>query len=129
MITTRPYEPEFKLTEAEKQRVLLEIYSRIGRISPREVTVAQLSAGGGLLDLERHLDEIVDVVHRSTADHIEPYLLQFHEEVCTRCPHQEPSLYCPLRSAAECALFRHPRTVVSAVRDALREIELARGAS
>lgn len=126
MISTRPYKSEFPLTDAEKQYVLLRIYSQLGRLSPEVVSPKQAKTDGGLQNLEQHLDEIIDVVHRSSANHIEPYIAQFFDDVCARCPHQEPCGHCPLRSAASCVLFRFPQTIVAAVQDGLRSVEAAR---
>jgi len=126
MTTTHPYVPEFKLTDAEREKVLLEIYTRLGQLSPDAVSAGQMEARGGLKDLERNLDAVVDIVRRTVPGHIEPYLAQFLEDICNRCPNQGPSAHCPLRFSGTCSLFRYPETIVGATRDALGEIDAAR---
>jgi hypothetical protein len=126
MITTHSDEPEFRLTEQERQSVLFQIYSRLARLSPNAISLEQMTVRGGLKDVERNLDAIVEIVHRSTSEHVEAYLAQFLEDICMHCPNQEPSAHCPLRLNGTCALFRYPQTIVGAVRDALTKIQAAR---
>jgi hypothetical protein len=126
MTATHAYVPEFKLTDEERQQVLLEIYTRLGRLSPDAVSPEQMKARGGLQDLEQNLDAVVDIVRRTVSGHIEPYLAQFLEDIRARCPNQGPTAHCPLRFAGTCALFRYPETIVGATRDALGGIEAAR---
>jgi hypothetical protein len=44
--------------------------------------------------IELHLDSIVDVVHRSRAAAIDPYIERFHSDVCADCA-VHPSKECP----------------------------------
>ena len=44
--------------------------------------------------IEFHLDEIVDVTHRSRGKLMEPYIERFHAEVCSHCANR-PTDQCP----------------------------------
>ena len=69
-----------------------------------------------------HLDELIDIVRRSTAQRIEAYDAQLLDEVCPHCPRQQPNQRCALREAGECALFRYIDAVVVSIGAALKEI-------
>ncbi len=44
--------------------------------------------------IELNLPELVDAVHGVHSQKIDPYLDQFHEQVCTHCPNR-PTNQCP----------------------------------
>jgi nucleotide-binding universal stress UspA family protein len=83
---------------------------------------AASEAPGGLFELYSHVDELVQIVRRSTAGEIEPYLAEILEDVCSNCTHQDASGYCPLRKAGRCALYAHAGAVIEAVARALGEL-------
>jgi universal stress protein A len=68
-----------------------------------------------LEEVEKHMDRLVAMVRRSSADQVEPYLAQIQEEICDRCPKQLPSGYCPLKSFGECAFYRNARPIIAAI--------------
>lgn len=68
-----------------------------------------------LAEVEKHMDTLVDIVRRSSADQLEPYLAQIQDDICSRCPKQLPSGYCALRSLGECAFYRNARPIIEAI--------------
>lgn len=44
--------------------------------------------------IELHLSEMVDVVHSSKSDLIDPYIHRLHDDVCTHCTNR-PTDQCP----------------------------------
>jgi hypothetical protein len=113
--------PGTPLTPAQRRYLLAEIASVLPAGS--EALPAEDQCGGGLAEMETHLDALVDIVRRSTATTAEPYLAQFFDDICAKCPHQQPSTHCPLRSAGKCRLFSHTAAIVAAVAVALVELD------
>src|SRR4051812_9569112 len=98
--------PSPGVSDETRQQVLRAVRRTIDALLPRESHPALVAAGnprsvrsfpGGLRDLDRHVDALIDIVRRSTAGRIEPYLAQILEEICPTCQYQCPSGYCPLR--------------------------------
>jgi hypothetical protein len=79
---------------------------------------------GGANELAGHVDALVEIVRRTTADRVEPYTAQIMDDVCPHCAHQEKSGYCALRAPGpeQCALSRCTMTIVHAIADALRDM-------
>jgi len=108
------------LTPEQRHRILESVYRELFATGPAgegELAVSEESAV-----LETHLDALVDIVRRSTAMAIEPYLVQILDDVCSHCPHQTVSGYCPQRVAGPCLLFRFAEPVVRGIRRALEEM-------
>lgn len=74
-----------------------------------------------LEEVDKHMDRLVAMVRRSSADQVEPYLAQIQEEICDRCSKQLPSGYCSLRSFGECAFYRNARPIIAAIARVLNE--------
>jgi hypothetical protein len=72
--------------------------------------------------IEEHLDALVEIVRRSTATAVEPYLAQIHEDVCSRCTRQEVCGFCAQRVPGPCAVYRFAGPIVRAVGRALAEM-------
>ena len=109
------------LTPAQRRHILAEIASALHANS--DAAQLQVTCSCGLADIEPHLDVLVDIVRRSTAPTVEPYLAQFFDDICNKCPHQEPSTHCPMRSKGKCELFRHTAAIVAAAAVALVEMD------
>jgi len=113
-----------QLSVADKKLVLSEIRGELQRSCPQLLQAVGDNAPGGLAELEANLDKLVAIVRRSDAEHIEPYLAQIHDDICSKCPHQEHSHFCPLRYDDKCVLYVGVGPIVAATRRALREIEI-----
>ena len=79
--------------------------------------------GGPMAEVTRHLDGLVDIVRRTTATRIEPYLAEILDDICTHCEFEQPSQFCARRDEGKCVLFSHTRTIVDAIARALRDTE------
>jgi len=115
------------LTAAERRLLLCEVNEALRLECQDFFEHFKSLPQGGQADLEGHVDELVPIVRRSTATRIEPYLAQFLDDICTKCPHQQPSGHCPLRHEGNCIMFRCAGPIVAATRRALREIDIERG--
>jgi hypothetical protein len=107
------------LTLEQRSRLLASVYRELW-LSCR----AGEATGGTRADAERiefHLDPLVEIVRRSTAERVEPYLFQVFEEICPNCLRQTVSGYCPLRHSGECALFARMDAIVNGIANVLRE--------
>jgi hypothetical protein len=108
------------LTPWQRNRVLALIYrelllSQAGRRVP-EVTAAAADA------MESHLDALVGIVRRSTAQKVEPYLVQILDEICPKCQNQTVSGYCPLRHSGECLVYGQAAVLIKTISRVLGEI-------
>src|SRR5690349_6668399 len=74
-----------------------------------------------LWPVEKHLDALVEIVRRSTAQNIEPYLAQVLNEVCSTCPLSQPSMFCQKRYEGDCILFRNARAIFSTIAAVLQD--------
>jgi hypothetical protein len=114
------------LTVAERRSLLAEVHEALG-LEAREVLQKAEAQPGGLAGLDRHVEELVPIVRRSTATKIEPYLAQIQDDICPHCPQQQPSAFCSMRHEGNCVFYRYAGTIVAAVRRALCEIDIGRG--
>jgi hypothetical protein len=110
---------------AQRQRLLDELH---GTLLQHSTTVSEklvdLPAGNPAF-FDRYLDGLVTIARRSTASQLECYLSQILDNVCTRCPYQQHSGFCPLRHAGVCPLFCYAGPVLGALRRTLDEISHA----
>ena len=118
--------PQTALTPAERRLLMNEVHEALAEQGRDVLQRSSEQANGGLVDLERHIDQLVSIVRRSSATRIEPYLAQILDHICTKCPYQQPSGHCPLRYAGDCLMYRHAGPIVAAVRRGLREIDIER---
>lgn len=114
------------LTAAEHRLLLSEVHEALRQECPDALERSRFVPKGSLADLDQHLEELVPIVRRSSATRIEPYLAQVLDDICAKCPYQQPSAYCPLRHDGDCILYRCAGPIVAAVRRALREIDIGR---
>jgi hypothetical protein len=110
------------LTNLQRRDVFAAVFRALRATSPALFADGELNRPGGLVEIEAHLGALVDIVRRSTARLIEPYLAQIFEDICKKCPHQFDSTYCPLRSIGGCVLSSQTATIVAAIAGALREM-------
>lgn len=115
------------LTAAEHRLLLSEVHEALRQECPHALERSRFVPKGNLSDLDQHLEELVPIVRRTCATRIEPYLAEILDDICTKCPYQQPSGFCPLRHDGDCILYRCAGTIVAAVRRALREIDIGRG--
>lgn len=111
---------EHVLTPDQRNRLLAAVYRDLFVWCPPKD--GELRTPEGAAVIETHLDELVNIVRRSTAASIEPYLAQIFEDVCAKCPHQAVSGYCPQRADGPCVLFRHAGPIVRAIGRSLLEM-------
>lgn len=115
------------LSKSERRFLLEELHQAIRETYPELLEKLECQDQGGLADLDAHLDELVSIVRSTTATRIESYLAQILDQICTKCPHQEPSAFCPLRHEGKCLLYTCAGAAVAGLRRGLREIEIERG--
>jgi len=114
-----------ELTAAERRLLLAEVHEALGQ-EPFEVLQKAEAQPGGLAVLDRHVEELVPIVRRTSATTLEPYLAQILDEICNHCPQQHPCAFCSLRYEGNCVFYRYAGTIVAAIRRALREIDIGR---
>ena len=110
------------LTSARRSQVLAKVREALRAAHPELFEDQRLKKPGGIAGVERHLDGLVEIVRRSTADRIEPYLAQIIDQICSHCPNQRVSGHCPLRLSGRCATYRDARIIVNAIAGALRDM-------
>lgn len=110
------------LTSSQRDRVLELIYQAIAIECPKCFAADVREHAGGVNMVARNLDGLVDIVRRSTAQRIEPFLVQIMWDICSDCPYQFPSGYCALRQARLCVMYVHAPAVVETVTRALLEL-------
>src|SRR5688500_5005684 len=115
---TRPTEQP--LTQDQRNRILAAVYRDLFVWCPPKE--GELRTPGGAAVIETHLDELVNIVRRSTASSIEPYLAQILDDICPNCPHITVSGYCPQRADRPCVLFQHAGPIVRAIGRHLMEL-------
>jgi hypothetical protein len=107
---------------AQRQRLLDELH---GTLLQHTTTISEklvdLPAGNPVF-FDRYLDGLVTIARRSTATQLECYLSQILDNVCSRCPYQQHSGFCPLRHAGVCPLFCYAGPVLDALRRTLDEM-------
>lgn len=108
------------LTSEQRDRILATVYRELFLSCPARG--GELRTREGAAVLETHLDALLEIVRRSTAEAVEPYLSQILDDICSKCPHQTVSGYCPQRTAGPCVVFRFAEPVVRAIGRALREM-------
>ena len=108
------------LPARQRYRVLAGVYRELWRVYPRALAAQRTAAAAE--QIECHFDALVNIVRRSTAGGVEPYLAQILDDICTKCPHQSVNGHCPLRRSGECLIYREAGALVSAIGLGLREI-------
>ena len=106
------------LTPEQRSRILAAVYRELFVSCP--ATQGEARSAEGAKVMENRLEELVGIVRRSTAEAVEPYLNQFLDDICSKCPHETVSGYCPQRVAGPCVLYRFAGPIVAATARALR---------
>ena len=110
------------LDDSQRKLVMESIRHALLVVAP-ESTWAEASARpGGLHDLERNLDALVEIARRTRSDRVEPYLAEILDDVCATCGNQRTSAYCPLRHAGDCVLYACAGPIMWAIGGALRQM-------
>ena len=115
-----------QLPPAHRSLVLHSVLDAVAKASPGAFSQGHWERPGGAGEVDKHLDQFVEIVRRTTATRIEPYQVQVLQDICSTCPHQFPSTLCQLRSAGQCLLYQNIAAVVDAIADGLHEIGDAR---
>lgn len=103
------------LTAADRSELLGRIQSAVQTAEPEVGADAQQAGPISVEKLSPHLEDMIHITRRSSADRIEPYLAQMMEDICGRCPAQESSGFCPLRESGGCILFSNRRLVIEVI--------------
>ena len=90
---------------AINQQLLAQIRSAIETAADESGCDARHTLAADLEQIERQLPELLRISRRTSADNIEPYLNQIMEEICSKCPIQQCSGYCPVRNEGGCIFF------------------------
>jgi hypothetical protein len=115
-----------QLSPAHRSLVLHAVLDAVARASPGAFSQGAWDRPGGAGEIDKHLDQLVEIVRRTTATRIEPFQVQVLDDICSTCPHQLPSTHCPLRFARQCLLYQNIAEAVEAIADGLHEIGDAR---
>lgn len=111
------------LTQEQRSHVTAAIEQTLRDECPEIFAGSEAGHLGGWAELKNHIDDLVAIARRTSADRIEPYLAQILEEICGKCAHAFPSGYCPLRDRGLCLLYRQARPILRAIVGALCEIQ------
>jgi len=112
------------LTAPQRGEILASVYRALSEAAPELFQGPQMVLRpGGPLELPARLDAMVEIVRRTTADRVEPYIAQMLDGICAHCPRQQTSGFCPLRYDKSCVLFRCAGPIVKAIGQALWEMD------
>lgn len=100
---------------AINQQLLAQIRAAIETAADESGGDAMHTLAADLEQIERQLPDLLRISRRTSADNIEPYLNQIMEEICSKCPAQQCSGFCPVRNEGGCILFRNPRLVINVI--------------
>ena len=107
-----------------KRAIVLEAANdALACVRPGCFSEGEWSRPGGVVEVDAHLDRLVEIVRRTTATRIEPFQVQILEDICAKCPHQEPCGYCALRGIHRCVLYEGAEALVEAIAEALMEVD------
>jgi hypothetical protein len=67
--------------------------------------------------LEAHFPRIIDAIATLDSTRMDDYVAAIEEQVCKRCPEQDPEGFCARRSHGECALYSYLSLVVDAIEE------------
>jgi hypothetical protein len=111
--------PTTELTAAQRHAILASIDNALLLRHPESYEKHPAQQPERSREMARYIDDLTDIVRRSTATHVEAYVSQIMDDICPQCPHQEPSGYCRLRNKGGCVLCRFTMTIIEAIADAL----------
>jgi hypothetical protein len=72
---------------------------------------------GRVCGLEAHFPRIIDAIENIDSSRMDDYVAAIEEQVCKRCPEQDPEGVCARRSHGECALYSYLSLVVDAIEE------------
>ena len=75
------------------------------------------------IKVEEALEALICIAQRPPSDGAEAYQADLMEDVCSACPNQQFSGYCPMRAAKQCQLFGNVVNVMETIRAALSEVD------
>ncbi len=112
-----------QINDAQRRRLLDDLHGTLKRATPNvsEKLISQPAGDPAFFD--RYLDGLLDIARRSTASQMECYLSQILDKVCSCCPYQQHSGFCPLRGAGVCPLYCYAAPVLAALRKSLEEMD------
>lgn len=111
------------LNKANRQRLLDELHGTLLQHTPNVSEKLASQPAGNPAFFDRYLDGLIDIARRSTASQMETYLSQILDNVCSCCPYQQHSGFCPLRHAGVCPLFCYAGPVLASLRRTLEDID------
>src|ERR1044071_2787011 len=99
------------LDPTQRLEILNAAESALRKACPQAFTPNVINNLGQASMLQRHLDQLIEIVRRTSAQTIEPFLAEMIDDLCSTCAAQEPSAVCPLRLEGKCVLFAHARVM------------------
>ncbi len=117
-----PIAPPTGLSSAQRGKLISDLTEMFQSVDPDVVAKAESANRCGIAEVHAHLEPLVAIVLRTTADQIEPYLYQVMEDICSRCSYCEPSSYCPVRWEGRCVFFQHMMAMVPRVKQSLAKM-------
>ena len=112
-----------QLTPQQRAHVLSAIWRTLILIDPTLLDKAQVLRPGGTWQVERWVDELVEIVRHCAAHQMEPFLIAIRERICSRCAHQTTTGHCELRDHNQCVLYRTAPGIVEAIQETLSEMQ------
>jgi hypothetical protein len=110
------------MTPEQRRVVLASVREAVASSWRGAFSDGERARPGGVDEIEARLDPLIDIVRRTTATRIEPFLVQILDDICDKCPHQLPSAHCPLRYQKRCVLYECAPAIVSAIGETLAEL-------
>ena len=109
---------EDSIDPAVRQRISAVIHSVLGQQAGR---LGEMVCNDSERIIGENLQRLIEIIRHTRSEQIEPYLIQFLEDICAHCPYQYPSLHCARRHLHACALFECASALVAGVASVLRE--------
>ena len=72
---------------------------------------------GRVCALESHFPRILEAIGALDSSRMADYVTAIEEQVCRRCPEQDPDGHCARRDHGECALYAYLPLVVDAIEE------------
>jgi hypothetical protein len=109
-------------TRDDEQRVLSAILDVLRTRWHASTSVVSPVYPDAVPNLKDHLMQLIDIA-RKTNKRLDRDAELAAAAICSKCPFQFPSRYCPVRNTNECAMHELAQPILHAVRGALNVLE------
>ena len=113
---------EHALTSQQRRHLLREVYHTLHLVEPGLFGHHNVHRPGGFDAITERLDQLVDIVRKTGTPLREAHMAMLLDQVCEKCPHQVPSLHCPLRRIDGCVLYQHSEATLRTIVRVLAEL-------